>query len=58
MMAQASAVRDYTTNEIEPLLAEQIKSGSCRIRVPSWAAQTNLRAWPSNSRTTPTRSRR
>jgi len=25
MMAQASAVRDYTTNEIDPLLTEQLK---------------------------------
>jgi protein-histidine pros-kinase len=44
MMAMASAVRDYTNNEIEPLLADQIKTRFLPHTVPSWAAQTNLRA--------------
>src|SRR5271166_2775640 len=44
MMAQASAIRDYTAKEIEPLLADQIKARFLPHTVPSWAAQTNLRA--------------
>jgi protein-histidine pros-kinase len=44
MMAQASAIRDYTDKEIEPLLADQIKVRFLPHTVPSWAAQTNLRA--------------
>jgi HAMP domain-containing protein len=44
MMAQASAIRDYTAKEIEPLLANQIKVRFLPHTVPSWAAQTNLRA--------------
>ena len=44
MMAQASAIRDYTTKEIGPLLADQIKVRFLPHTVPSWAAQTNLRA--------------
>src|SRR5580698_265327 len=44
MMAQASAIRDYTTKEIEPLLADQLKVRFLPHTVPSWAAQTNLRA--------------
>src|SRR6201993_3963199 len=44
MMAMASAIRDYTNNEIEPLLADQIKTRFLPHTVPSWAAQTNLRA--------------
>ncbi len=44
MMAQASAIRDYTNNEIAPLLADQIKTRFLPHTVPSWAAQTNLRA--------------
>ena len=43
MMAQASAIRDYTAKEIGPLLAEQIKVRFLPHTVPSWAAQTNLR---------------
>jgi protein-histidine pros-kinase len=43
MMAQASAIRDYTAKEIEPLLADQIKLRFLPHTVPSWAAQTNLR---------------
>ena len=44
MMAQASAIRDYTNNEIAPLLTDQIKTRFLPHTVPSWAAQTNLRA--------------
>src|SRR5579863_8235966 len=44
MMAMASAIRDYTNNEIEPLLADQIKTRFLPHTVPSWAAQTNLRS--------------
>ena len=44
MMAMASAIRDYTGKEIEPLLANQIKVRFLPHTVPSWAAQTNLRA--------------
>jgi HAMP domain-containing protein len=44
MMAQASAVRDYTTNEIDPLLAEQLKVRFLPHSVPFWAAQTVMRA--------------
>ena len=43
MMAQASAIRNYTAKEIEPLLADQIKVRFLPHTVPSWAAQTNLR---------------
>src|SRR5579864_4629960 len=43
MMAQASAIRDYTNNEIAPLLTDQIKTRFLPHTVPSWAAQTNLR---------------
>jgi HAMP domain-containing protein len=44
MIAQATAVRGYTTNEIRPLLAEQMKHRFLPHTVPSWAAQTTLRA--------------
>ena len=44
MMAQALAIRDYTTKEIDPLLADQNKVRFLPHTVPSWAAQTNLRA--------------
>jgi HAMP domain-containing protein len=44
MMAEALAIRDYTAKEIEPLLADQIKVRFLPHTVPSWAAQTNLRA--------------
>jgi len=43
MMAQASAVRDYTTNEIDPLLADQLKVQFLPHSVPFWAAQTVMR---------------
>ena len=43
MMAQASAVRDYTTNEIDPLLADQLKIRFLPHSVPFWAAQTVMR---------------
>jgi HAMP domain-containing protein len=44
MMAEASAIRDYTNKEIQPLLAEQVKARFLPHTVPSWAAQTNMRA--------------
>ena len=44
MMAQALAIRDYTVKEIRPLLADQVKVRFLPHTVPSWAAQTNLRA--------------
>jgi HAMP domain-containing protein len=44
MMAQATAVRDYTTDEIAPLLTEQLKVRFLPHSVPFWAAQTVLRA--------------
>jgi HAMP domain-containing protein len=44
MMAEASAVRDYTTNEIGPLLTEQLKVRFLPHSVPFWAAQTVLRS--------------
>ncbi|HVC62886.1 MAG TPA: DUF3365 domain-containing protein [Acetobacteraceae bacterium] len=44
MMAQASAVRDYTTSEIDPLLTEQLKVRFLPHSVPFWAAQTVLRS--------------
>jgi HAMP domain-containing protein len=44
MMAEATAIRDYTSKEIGPLLAEQAKQRFLPHTVPSWAAQTNLRA--------------
>ncbi len=44
MMAEATAIRGYTTKEIEPLLADQSKVRFLPHTVPSWAAQTNLRA--------------
>jgi protein-histidine pros-kinase len=44
MMAQALAIREYTVKEIRPLLADQVKVRFLPHTVPSWAAQTNLRA--------------
>jgi HAMP domain-containing protein len=44
MMQQALAIRDYTVKEIRPLLADQVKVRFLPHTVPSWAAQTNLRA--------------
>jgi HAMP domain-containing protein len=44
MMTQATGIRDYTTKEIDPLLVEQNKIRFLPHTVPSWAAQTNLRA--------------
>jgi HAMP domain-containing protein len=43
MMAEASAIRNYTNDEIAPLLADQIKTRFLPHTVPSWAAQTNFR---------------
>ena len=47
MIAQALAIRGYTSREIQPLLAEQMKTRFLPHTVPSWAAQTNLRAMAS-----------
>ena len=44
MMAEATAIRGYTAKEIQPLLADQINVRFLPHTVPSWAAQTNLRA--------------
>jgi protein-histidine pros-kinase len=44
MIAQATAIRGYTVREIRPLLADQMKVRFLPHTVPSWAAQTNLRA--------------
>ncbi len=44
MMAQATSVRDYTTNEIDPLLTEQLKVRFLPHSVPFWAAQTVSRS--------------
>lgn len=43
IIAEATAVRGYTTSEIRPLLAEQMKRRFLPHTVPSWAAQTTLR---------------
>ena len=44
MMAQADAVIDYTTQEIEPLLVDQQKLRFLPQSVPFFAAEANLRA--------------
>jgi HAMP domain-containing protein len=44
MMAQAVAVRDYTTGEIAPLLAEQLKVRFLPQSIPFFAAQSVLRS--------------
>jgi HAMP domain-containing protein len=44
MMAQAVAVRDYTTDEIAPLLAEQLKVRFLPQSIPFFAAQSVLRS--------------
>lgn len=44
MMAQATAIRSYTENEIGPLLAEQNKRRFLPQTIPFFAAETNLRA--------------
>jgi protein-histidine pros-kinase len=43
MMTEAIAIRDYTSKEIEPLLADQSKIQFLPHTVPAWAAQTNFR---------------
>jgi HAMP domain-containing protein len=43
MIAQAKAVRDYTTKEIDPLLAAQLQQRFLPHTVPFWAAQTVMR---------------
>src|ERR1700728_3314769 len=44
MMAQVVAVRDYTTDEIAPLLAEQLKVRFLPQSIPFFAAQSVLRS--------------
>lgn len=44
MLAEALAIRDYTVKEIRPLLVDQVKVRFLPHTVPSWAAQTNMRA--------------
>ena len=44
MMAQAVAVRGYTTDEIAPLLAEQLKARFLPQSIPFFAAQSVLRS--------------
>ena len=44
MIAQATAIRGYTSKEIGPLLSDQMKTRFLPHSVPSWAAQTNLRS--------------
>ena len=43
MMESALAIRSYTTNEIRPLLAVQIKREFLPQTVPAYAATTNIR---------------
>ncbi len=43
MMAEASAIRTYTSREIGPLLAEQSKVHFLPDTIPAFAAQTNFR---------------
>ena len=43
LIAEASAVREYTSKEIKPLLVEQMKVRFLPHTVSAWAAQTNLR---------------
>ena len=43
MMESALAIRDYTVNEIRPLLAVQIKREFLPQTVPAYAATTNIR---------------
>jgi len=44
MMTEATAIRDYTNDEIGPLLADQVKQRFLPQTIPFWAAQTNMRA--------------
>ncbi len=44
IIAEATAVRDYTANEVGPLLAEQSKQRFLPQTIPFWAAQTSFRA--------------
>jgi hypothetical protein len=43
MMGQASAISQYTDNEIGPLLSGQLKVRFLPQTIPFWAAQTNFR---------------
>ena len=44
MMESAHAIRDYTAEEIKPLIAAQLETRFLPHSVPSYAAQTNFRA--------------
>jgi hypothetical protein len=44
MLSEALAIREYTVREIRPLLADQVSVRFLPHTVPSWAAQTNMRA--------------
>jgi protein-histidine pros-kinase len=44
MIAEATAVRDYTANEVGPLLAEQTRQRFLPQTIPFWAAQTSFRS--------------
>lgn len=44
MIAEATAARDYTANEVGPLLAEQTKQRFLPQTIPFWAAQTSFRS--------------
>ena len=43
MITAATAIRDYTSKEIKPLIVDQLKVRFLPHTVSSWAAQTNLR---------------
>src|SRR3546814_9871981 len=44
MMASAMAIRGYTSREISPLIRAQMETRFLPHSVPSYAAQTNIRA--------------
>jgi protein-histidine pros-kinase len=44
MIAEASAARDYTANEVGPLLAQQATQRFLPQSIPFWAAQTGFHA--------------
>ena len=43
MIAEATAARDYTADEVGPLLAEQTRARFLPQTIPFWAAQTSFR---------------
>lgn len=44
MISEATAVRDYTASEIDPLLGDQSKYRFLPQSIPFWAAQTSFRS--------------